>query len=566
MEIADTSFIVVDTETTGRSYTLNRIIEVAAVKVVGGEIVDEFSQLINPGQLIPSRITQLTRISNGMVLGMPDAEQVMPHFLDFLSDGVFVAHNLTFDISFINAELSRLQHPPITNTALCTLRLARRLLRGLRSKGLSGLAAFYGIEVKGRHRALGDARATAEVLVHFLNQLATEKGITSCEELIRFQFTSYAPKKGTRRRVVQLRDEIVPEIPTAPGIYLFKGKSGKVIYVGKAKSLRSRVRSYFTSIEAHSNHIRRLVEKIHTIEWVSMDSELEALIEESRRIKSLRPRFNRAQKFYRNRPFVKLTVNETYPGVELTPYLVDDGADYFGPMGSKREAHLVLDLIKRFFLLRECGEGTFRQNKTCIYKDLNRCEAPCVNNISPEAYSAEVEKVKRFLMGEDGDEILALLRDEMSAASTAMDYEKAALFRDQYDMVTRLLARQECIAAPVLEHNAVVIDRSMKDEMCRLLVIQYGRLVETIVLTAHSDLAVDQLERTLHDRLHHYFPLSKDRPARYMRTEIEEIRLLAHWLFVHRDEISKIDFAFGMELSDLVCDIVSRLAIPEIGK
>ena len=547
MNIADTSFVVVDTETTGTSASNNRIIEIGAVRIVGYEIVDEFSQLIHPGQLIPSYITRLTQITNGMVYGMPKAEEVLPVFTEFLGDSILVAHNMSFDMGFLNAELNRAGQPAIDNTSLCTLRLARRLLKGLRSKGLTSLAAFYGIEIKGRHRALGDAMATAKVLLRFLNLLADENNMRRTEDLIKFQFTSYAPKKGTRKRLVELRDTCVPNIPAKPGVYLFKGKRNQVIYVGKAKSLNSRVRSYFTSIEAHSSHTRKLIEHIQSIEWREMDSELEALIEESRLIKELKPRYNRAQKKYRNRPFIRLSVQEKYPAVTLTSYIVEDGAEYFGPLGSKRQGTIVLDLINRFFLLRECGEGTFEKGEKCLYLDIGRCPAPCIEGVGVDDYAEEVTRVRDFLMGAELGDILERLQADMVSASVEMDYEQAALYRDMSELVSTLMARQECIASPVLQHNAVVVDRSIDDGNWRLLFIRHGRLLETVVVPANP---TGLYRPDVSEAIHRSFLHEHEGQIRYFKAEIEEVRLLAHWLYVHREKTVKLDYNIDDQLED----------------
>ena len=450
-------------------------------------------------------------------------------------------------MGFLNAELNRAGQPAIDNTSLCTLRLARRLLKGLRSKGLTSLAAFYGIEIKGRHRALGDAVATAKVLIRFLNQLADEKDVRRTEDLIKFQFTSYAPKKGTRKRLVELRDTCVPNIPPKPGVYLFKGKRNQVIYVGKAKSLNSRVRSYFTSIEAHSSHTRKLIEHIQSIEWREMDSELEALIEESRLIKELKPRYNRAQKKYRNRPFIRLSVQDDYPAATLTSYIVEDGAEYFGPLGSKRQGTIVLDLINRFFLLRECGESTFNRGEKCLYMDINRCPAPCIEGISPDDYREEVSRVRDFLIGAELGDILERLQADMVSASVEMDYEQAALYRDMSELVSALMARQECIASPVLQHNAVVVDRSIDDGNWRLLFIRHGRLLETIVVPARP---TGLYRPEVSEAIQRSFLHEHEGQIRYFKAEIEEVRLLAHWLYVHREKAVKIDY----EADDLLED------------
>ena len=137
MHVSDATFVVTDTETTGLKAEEHRVIEIGAVKVEDGDVVDRFQQLVNPQRSIPGRITKLTGITTGMVFEAPTMEEVMPAYLDFLGDGILTAHNLSFDKGFLEAECERLGRGPLSNETLCTVRLARRLLPGLDSKGLS---------------------------------------------------------------------------------------------------------------------------------------------------------------------------------------------------------------------------------------------------------------------------------------------------------------------------------------------------------------------------------------------------------------------------------------------
>lgn len=559
MHLSEAPFVVVDTETTGTRPATERIIEIGAVRVVDGEIAETYDQLINPDRIISGRITQITGINNSMVYDQPTIDRVLPDFLEFLGDDIFVAHNLSFDLGFINAELSRIALPPLENTSLCTLRLARRLLRGLRSKGLTALAAFYGIRIKGRHRALGDALATAEILQHFLKKVQFENDVSSVDDLIRFQYQTYAAKKGALKNLLHIKEHILPELPQSPGVYFMRDGRKKVIYVGKAKNLKSRVKSYFNAIEGHETRIRNLVDRVKHITWETYDSELEALLRESKLIKELKPRFNKAQKFYRNRPFIKLSVNELFPRASLHSYLVDDGSDYFGPVATRRQGELILDLINQFFLLRECDNVTFKRKTTCLYEDLKRCKAPCERAGSTDWYDEEVEQVKRFLRGENGEVVLAKLEEAMKAASIEMDYELAAQYRDHKELVTLLLEKQRNIASPVLEHNAVVIDRSINDGHCRLLFVRHGRLIETMKLAVPAE---EGLRVQVEEKLAFHFDGDEsNRPDRYFKAEIEDIRLLAHWLYVNREASEKIDWQKDMALPDMLEVIWGRLTV-----
>jgi DNA polymerase III subunit epsilon len=201
MLIRDATFVVTDTETTGTNASDGRIIEIAAVKVRGGEVIDRFTQLINPGRAVPWRITQITGISTAMVFDQPSAREVMPAYCEFLGDGIMVAHNLGFDERFINSEFARCDLPMLRLGSICTLKLARRLLRGLRSKGLASLADFYGIKIVGRHRALGDAEATAHVMLRLFDILENEHGIRVSRRPSSLSRTVRTRRSRSQRRI-----------------------------------------------------------------------------------------------------------------------------------------------------------------------------------------------------------------------------------------------------------------------------------------------------------------------------------------------------------------------------
>ncbi|HMB93661.1 MAG TPA: exonuclease domain-containing protein, partial [Rhodothermales bacterium] len=230
MLIHETPFVIVDTETTGTNAKSDRVIEIAAVKVLGGSVVDTFSQLINPERSVPYRITRLTGITTAMVFDQPTAARVLPRFLKFLGDAVFVAHNLTFDQRFVDAELARIGRKTLTNPMLCSLRLARRLLPGLRSKGLSGLIDHYNLVVDGRHRALGDAAATAEVFLKFISQVAFEHDIETLDELLHFQHRKYRDLRKGPKHLRRIREEVLPRLPNLPGVYFMQDKQEAIIY------------------------------------------------------------------------------------------------------------------------------------------------------------------------------------------------------------------------------------------------------------------------------------------------------------------------------------------------
>ncbi len=534
MRIADATFVVTDTETTGTSPSSDRVIELAAVKLHDGEVVDTFQQLINPGRSIPKRITQITGISTAMVYDAPSIDAILPDYLDFLGDGIFTAHNLSFDRNFINAELERTGGSELGVDTLCTLRLARRLLPGLKSKGLSQLIQFYNLQVNSRHRALGDAEATATVLQQFVSQLAFEHEIESVEELLTFQNRSYRQVRRTPNHLKTLRDEVLPEVPEQPGVYFFKNSRGSILYIGKAKRLSKRVRSYFNGIESLSARRRKLMQKMRRVEWTTTKTELEALLLESRLIKKHKPSYNRAQRRYRGRPFIRLDPAEDVPKLSWSYTIDQDGAEYFGPLRNRDQAELVLEVAGRFYQLRECDDATLRLGQRCLYADMDRCTAPCEGDDG--AYAEEVARVRQFLTGQDRS-VLDALQERMQQASTNLEFEQAAEFRDWHDEIERMMDRQQAIAAPVLEHNAVAVLPAPEDDAVQCFFVRFGRPVESHSATVPFP-ADDRVH--LEARLAHHFDPAQDPPDRYSKRDVDEIRLLAHWLYVHRDEVAQV--------------------------
>jgi DNA polymerase III subunit epsilon len=531
MKLCDATFVVTDTETTGTSPTDGRIIEIAAVKVCGDEIVDRFTQLINPGRSVPWRITQLTGISTAMVFDKPRAADVMPAYRDFLADGIFAAHNLTFDERFINSEFARCDLRMLPMGGICTLRLARRLLRGLRSKGLASVADFYGIPIVGRHRALGDAEATAQVLIRLLKLAQDEHGVETVDDLRLFQNKAYAQIRKSATHIDRIRDTILKRLPKTPGVYFMRNGRGEIIYIGKALDLNSRVRSYFSAVEAHPSRLRKMVAEVRDIGWKETPSELGALLLESRLIKEHQPKYNRAQLTYRNRPFLRLDVEHTAPSISVKAVALPDGGEYFGPLAGRREAELLSQVIDEFFGLRECDDVTFNRRKPCMLASIGRCpHTPCENGVGEE-YLRDVERVKTLLRGEDTS-ILERMNEAMRAASAELDFERAARYRDLLQKLSGLFERWRTGSAPVFDRNSVVMDRESR---C-LFFIRGGRLMQEFRLGENG-----QLDAQITEAVDACLKPNAT-GDRYWKEEADELRTVGAWFHRNRERLVTIDY------------------------
>jgi DNA polymerase-3 subunit epsilon len=278
--LEDATYVVVDLETTGLRPGQSGICEIGAVRLRGFEVEAEFETLVDPGQPIAAGASAVTGLRNEHLRGAPRPAEAVRSFLAFAGDAVLVAHNARFDLAFLDRETERLTGSRIGSPVVDTVRLARRLLAGrVAGFGLGQLAWFLGTAERPCHRALPDARATAELLLALIG-LAQERGARTVADL-----TELA---ATRTRRLLDKRHLAFGAPTRPGVYLFLGRNDQVLYVGRARDLRVRLRSYFRS-DRQRPAVEAAVAAAERIEWRVTGSELEAALEELRLIRELRP-------------------------------------------------------------------------------------------------------------------------------------------------------------------------------------------------------------------------------------------------------------------------------------
>jgi DNA polymerase III epsilon subunit family exonuclease len=278
--LEEATYVVVDLETTGLRPGRSGICEIGAVRLRGFEVVAEFETLVDPGLPIAAGASAVTGLRNEHLRGAPGPAEAVRRFLVFAGDAVLVAHNARFDLAFLDRETERLTGSRIGSPVVDTVRLARRLLAGrVAGYGLGQLAWFLGTAERPCHRALPDARATAELLLTLIG-LAQERGARTVADLSELAATR-------TRRLVDKR-HLAFGAPTRPGVYLFLGRNDLVLYVGRARDLRARLRSYFRS-DRQRPAVEAAISAAERIEWRVMGSELEAALEELRLIRELRP-------------------------------------------------------------------------------------------------------------------------------------------------------------------------------------------------------------------------------------------------------------------------------------
>src|SRR5688572_11869876 len=223
----------------------------------------------------------------------------------------------------------------------------------------------------------------------------------------------------------------LPHLPDGPGVYLWKGADGKILYVGKAKRLRSRVRSYFASDHVSSPKTAALVRQLADVDTIVVPSEAHALILEANLIKEYRPRFNITLRDDKSYPYIKVTVQEPFPRVFVTRRVVNDGARYFGPYTDVGAMRRALNVVKRIFTVRSCNYDMPREmpERPCLDYAIKRCKAPCILAQSQHDYRSMIDEVLLFLDGKP-QEVVKHIRERMDLAAESLDFERAAELRD----------------------------------------------------------------------------------------------------------------------------------------
>lgn len=450
INIFDTEFAVLDFETTGTSGKLNRAIEIGIVRVKNGEILDSFQSFINPGTLVPYYITSLTGITNDDVRDAPFFEDLTSQIVDFIGDSILVAHNMPFDYSFLQNEFIRADVLLPKNETLCTLKLARKLYPELKSKSLGNLVQHFGIRHKNVHRALGDAMVTAKLLIKMITQLKDDQNITKLNELLAYQSAS-AIKVDSKIVKKNLAIDF-SNVPSTSGVYLFKDVKGKIVYIGKAKILKTRVSNYFSSTAARK--AKDIVKKASNLEYIKTNSELTALILESELIKQHKPPMNSLLKKYSQQYFIKVKQTHDYPSFSSVSKIDFDGNDYFGPYNNRETSKNLIDILNKTYRLRECSDKELNRGKKCYLLDIKRCVAPCIF-ANKDEYKKELESAYTFLSGENQDAVNKLLL-KMRSLSEEKKYEEAGEIRDIVNQILNQLNRSSILAEPINKINALI--------------------------------------------------------------------------------------------------------------
>lgn len=323
----------------------------------------------------------------------------------------------------------------------------------------------------------------------------------------------------------------INHLPAEPGVYIYKNSEGKIIYVGKARSLRHRVRSYFQESRLLDPKTQYLVSEVADLEYIVTDSEVEALILESTLVKRHQPRFNINLKDDKSFPYLKLTVNEAYPRIFITRRVKKDGALYFGPFLPAAYARRTIKLVNKYFKLRTCNlelDGTLP--RPCLDYQMKRCLGPCVEGLcSKDEYDRAVEDVKLLLSGRT-DELIRKLEYRMNKASEDMRYEAAALYRDWISMVRDISERQKMALEDQDDCDLFGYYQEGRQLALEVFSMRGGRIVGRREFY-WEDLILFDPGEFFSEALHQYYLLDRFTPKEvYIPTDIDDAEILETWL------------------------------------
>lgn len=367
----------VDVETTGARWS-DRIIEIGILRVEDGKITQKLNTLINPDCHVPPEITELTGITSAELEFAPTFGQIKREVQEILDDCVFVAHNVRFDYSFIRNEFKR-EEMSFKSKHFCTVKLSRHLFPEFRHHNLDSLIERFNFKCKNRHRAYDDAEVLWKFYQHILKNFSKEEVLLAISKAI---------KKPSVP--LNIAPEILDNLPDSPGVYIFYGKGGCPLYVGKSVNLHDRVLSHFSSDHASTTEMK-ISQQIESIEVIETAGELGALIKESSLIKEMKPLYNRKLRHSKVMTVLKnIRTKNDYQSVKFADSTEIDFnhlEDIYGTFRNLKSAKQFLIYLAKEFELCEKLLGVDNTNQACFGYRLGRCKGACVNKENPAKYN-----------------------------------------------------------------------------------------------------------------------------------------------------------------------------------
>jgi DNA polymerase-3 subunit epsilon len=556
--VATAEFLVVDTETNGLAGDACEMTEVGAVLVGGGELHERFSTLCRTSAPLQRGIQRFTGITQSMVDSAPSLEDALPPLAQRLAGRILVAHNAPFDRRVLRQAFDRIglewPNPPV----ICTAAVARRLLPLQRKRGLGALADALGIEVELAHRALADAETCARVLCALFPRLCAN-AVTVADALALLaparrrrargsaevgplgRLGSGGGRGAARRRPRGSDDAAVVgpefgELPSDPGVYLFRDGAGKILYVGKSVSIRTRARAHF----APSSPPAAWTGQAQVVDYRTTASELGALILESRLIAELKPPGNKRLTRRDDRlVYIRCRLDIEYPILDVAPDPAAGHAVSIGPVHGRRLAEELVEQLDSLFGLRHCGRRLPRREYPSAYGQMGRCLSPCLGDLDPNLYRRRLDQALRLFTGGErrpgvrpGQALLDHIDDELRRASAERRYERAQTLHRRAGRLKAILGRLDGVLESTHARPLLVLARHPSTTALEGFWLAGGRLVDSGLIDDEDDLAARCVTAATRGGR------AGELGAHVPPGEIAPVRIVQTWLASHPDTVT----------------------------
>ncbi|TVR24817.1 MAG: excinuclease ABC subunit UvrC [Anaerolineaceae bacterium] len=325
-------------------------------------------------------------------------------------------------------------------------------------------------------------------------------------------------------------ETILKNLPAKPGVYLMKNADGRIIYIGKAKRLRQRVRSYFTNAAQDSQKTLRMRSLVCDIDFIVTESEVQALILEENMIKRHKPRFNVMMKDDKRYPYIRITWGDDFPKVETTRRIAKDGSRYFGPYSAMWAVQNTLRVLRKAFPYLTCDRTiTGRDERACLFWDIGLCNAPCIGAVDREAYRAMIAELMDVLSGKS-EAVVERITEQMHAESAALNFERAAVLRDQLQAIEFITQKHKAVSPKMTDHDVIALARDKNEAVVQIMFIRNGKLIGSDSRPLqNADDSSD--EEVISQFITQFYGESADIPRELILPgEIEAARIIERWL------------------------------------
>lgn len=541
--LASGTFVAVDIETTGSMPGRNSIIELGAARIEGGRITGTFSELVRPTEAIPYSVQLLTGIGDRMVADAPAVEDVFERFRTFADGAVLIAHNYRFDLGFLDHYSEIATGLPLPRPVLDTLALAKHLQPDLGKYNLTLLAETYGAETRPSHRAADDARATAEVFLAMIPPLA-EAGMLTAGEAARFC------RMGGQQSLAH-KLAITTGLPDVPGVYLLRDADGRVIYVGRAKSLRVRLRSYFYVNSDASGP--RLGDETASVRYLPCSSALDALLLQSRLVDRYHPRHNVTNQRGDVASLIFVDTSSRFPSLRVSDRPGTDGTS-IGPFVNRWAVESVVEQLREVYGLRRCSARITRRagQVACTHRE-DDCPSPCVGGIDPDDYHRRLADALA-VFDTSATELRREVETRHADAMAAGRHDDAIHYRDSLKALDRALSGLATVREAASRFGSVIVEAD--EGRVTLHLVRYGHLVRTIRLSkpeCESRSCETRIRRALH-RAYFDGPYV-DNPLEFTHQQLTDVFLIAN----HRQQVSPREVVVSEDEEETVAAVFATL-------